>query len=184
MGQHGIGLNLELLEDRITPSSTTPTMGEPGGLLPPVMLPPIVVPPIIISPGPIQQTQHLVGNGQAFYVVDQPNPDVGKTFHIVGTAGVLDHGEFLVTGTLQSVGSVADGEAEGKLTFRNARGSFTIEVQGPMQPGFATLPQQFQYHVIGGTGAYAHLQAQGDIVLTRHSDSDHDAGTMQIHFKI
>jgi hypothetical protein len=171
MRTFGSGLNLELLEDRITPSSTS------------VMQPSIVVPPMILDPLPIYSPQNLAGSGHAYFVADQPNSDAGKTFHLVGMANVAGQGEFLVTGTLHALGNVAKGEATGTLTFHNAKGSFTIELQGPMQSGFATLPQDFHYHLIHGTGAYAHLQAKGEIFLIRHADSDHDAGMIQIEFR-
>jgi hypothetical protein len=53
----------------------------------------------------------------------------------------------------------------GELTFSNAKGSVTIELVGPEQPGFSPLPGTFRYTVKKGTGACAHLTGSGSLSL-------------------
>jgi hypothetical protein len=44
-----------------------------------------------------------------------------------------------------------------------------VELQGPEQPGFSALPEQFSYRVTGGTGAYEHLSGHGSLTLSLHA---------------
>jgi hypothetical protein len=41
----------------------------------------------------------------------------------------------------------------------------TVALAGPTQNGFAPLPQDFHYRVVGGTGAFQHLTGQGTLHL-------------------
>jgi hypothetical protein len=73
------------------------------------------------------------------------------------------------SGSVSAVGFIRDGHAGGTLTFTNARGAVTVQLQGPEQPAFSALPQHFQYRVIGATGAYKGLVAQGSLQLALHA---------------
>jgi hypothetical protein len=41
-----------------------------------------------------------------------------------------------------------------------------VALSGPLQRGFAPLPQYFQYQVVAGTGAYQHFSDHGSLMLT------------------
>jgi hypothetical protein len=73
-----------------------------------------------------------------------------------------------VSGSVHSVSFILHGNATGTLTFRNARGTVTVALVGPTQNGFAPLPQDFHYQVVGGTGAFQHLTGQGTLHLALH----------------
>ena len=40
-----------------------------------------------------------------------------------------------------------------------------MHLVGPQQPGFSPLPGRFHFVVTGGTGAYSHLQDDGEVTL-------------------
>jgi hypothetical protein len=162
-----IELTLELLEERATPSSLQIARE-------------ITVADVHTTPD--ESITLLAGKGSGFYAVGKTGgTDSGKTFDIVGTAEVDDRGEFLVTGTLHSVGPDG-GEAHGTLTFRNAEGSFTLQLEGPAQTSSAALPKTFNYDVVSATGAYIGMQAEGQIDLSRHAEHGHHDGSLHFHF--
>jgi predicted outer membrane repeat protein len=110
------------------------------------------------GPGP------LTGHGSGSYTSTSV-PDAGVTYSVQGTADLADLGHVSVTGSLQSVGFIVVGQATGQLIFSNDRGSVTIKLTGPDQPGFAPLPERFSYQVVSGSGAFAHLSDQGTLSL-------------------
>jgi hypothetical protein len=91
--------------------------------------------------------------------------DIGVHYDFTGTADLARLGHVTVTGSALSLGNILTGHASGTLVFTNARGSVTVELTGPSQPGFAPLPTQFTYTVVSGTGAYQRLQDHGSLTL-------------------
>ena len=83
-----------------------------------------------------------------------------------GTASLEIMGQVDVKGTIQGIGFTKTGRATGKLTLTNSQGSVTLSLTSPVQHGYVPLPTQFQYKVIGSTGAYKALNKSGSIDLT------------------
>jgi hypothetical protein len=94
--------------------------------------------------------------------------DIGEEYSFTGEADLARLGQVNVSGSVHGLGNIVTGHATGTLTFTNASGSVTIELTGPSQRGFSPLPTQFQYTVVGGTGAYQHVHDQGSLSLVLH----------------
>jgi hypothetical protein len=87
------------------------------------------------------------------------------TYNLSGTANLAGMGVVNVTGTVHAVGFVLSGQATGQITFSNSRGSVTIQLTGPVQPGNTGLPTTFAYSVVAHTGAFATLADHGTLGL-------------------
>jgi hypothetical protein len=129
------------------------------------LLPSAVMPPVHRDP--------LAGRGQGTFTAAPTIPETGGLYQFRGTATLADLGAVTVRGSAHGVGMIASGHAGGVLTFANARGSVTVELDGPSQPGFAALPHYFRYHVVAGTGAYLHLRDGGMLRLDLAADGAH-----------
>ncbi len=160
-------LELEQLGERIVPS------GSP-------MLPiPTTPTPVVVT----TQQSPLAGQGRGAYSSSSTIPDTGVQYTFTGVATLAQLGVVQVSGSAHSVGFIASGQATGELTFRNARGSVTIDLTGPSQPGFSPLPKTFQYTVVSATGAYQGMQDQGSLQLVLHpvlSRTRQDHGTFSL----
>jgi hypothetical protein len=82
------------------------------------------------------------------------NPDVGASFVVTTQGALRSLGQVAANGSASGTGNIAIGRSQGSLTISNSKGSFTILLSGPEQPSFTGLPNQFQYFISGGTGAY------------------------------
>jgi hypothetical protein len=82
-----------------------------------------------------------------------------------GSATLGTVGAVRLTGFIQQTGDVVQGRAHGMLTLTNAKGTVTLSVEGPLQPGYAPLPSQFRWHVVAGTGAYERMSGTGTVQL-------------------
>ena len=91
--------------------------------------------------------------------------DGGLRYAVAGSGKLGGLDTFHVTGSLHAVGFIANGHAAGDLTLTNAHGTITMHLVGPQQPGFSPLPGHFHFVVTGGTGAYTHLQDDGEVTL-------------------
>jgi hypothetical protein len=102
------------------------------------------------------------------YTLDRGLPDVGSGYQVYtsGQGGVI--GMLSVTGTLQSTGSIAQGHATGTLNVAASRGTFTLALTGPAQPGFSALPSEFSYTLTGGTGRYKGVTGTGTATVVLH----------------
>jgi hypothetical protein len=136
-------LTLEPLEDRSLPS------GSP-------------LPPLLAHP--------LAGHGIGTYSMGSFIPDMGLSYQFSGSGQFGQLGQATVSGSVRSVGFIQQGRAQGQLTFSNAQGSITIALQGPLQQGFAPIPQWFTYHVTQATGAYSKMHDQGTLRLNLYPD--------------
>ena len=100
---------------------------------------------------------------------------ITDTFH--GWGVTADLGRVSVEGSVTGVGFIATGKATGTLTIANASGSVTVALDGPLQPGFSELPHYFHYHVIAGTGDFAHFHDDGTLRLDFYLDASAAPGT-------
>ena len=147
-------LELEELGARILPSVTLPAVPAPAA------------PAAHVAPAAAVHV--LDGHGIGSYTTDLGVPEVGTKYHFDGGANLAGMGAVFVSGWVTTAGFVASGHAHGFLTFSNARGSVTVELLGPSQPGFSGMPDHFDFKVVGHTGEFTHLWAQGKLGLTLH----------------
>jgi hypothetical protein len=87
------------------------------------------------------------------YSTDPVQSGAGAQYHFQGAGHLAGMGDVEVGGNLSGVGFIEHGHAHGTLTFHNVWGSITIELTGPVQPAFSSLPVQYSYHVVSRTGA-------------------------------
>jgi hypothetical protein len=116
------------------------------------------------SLGPLRP-HSLTGEGSGTYTGASLVVDAGVSYTLQGSADLVQIGHVQVTGSVYGLGDIAFGHAGGTLVFSNAGGSVTVSLSGPLQRGFAPLPQYFQYQVVGGTGAYQHFSDHGSLNL-------------------
>jgi hypothetical protein len=124
---------------------------------------------MVASHLPLQSTHPLAGKGNGVYSPDPIPADAGPVYHLHGSAKLAGKGEVLIGGSVSAVGFIANGRARGTLTLIGNGGLVTVELQGPMQPGFSSLPHYFHYRVVSGTGAFAHLADSGTLRLDLHA---------------
>src|SRR5262245_42471800 len=142
-------LNLEELGSRILPSATP---------LPAPPAPAQALAGLDFHPG-------LHGQGRGAYQTDAVVSGAGRVYRLRGAADLAGLGHFALSGSVHAVGFIAQGHAGGTLTFRNARGTVTLALEGPEQPAFSPLPQTFSYRITGATGGYAGLSGSGQLSL-------------------
>ncbi len=113
-----------------------------------------------------QPHHHVVGGqGHGVYTTGPIHPDTGTQYHLLGRGNFAGLGKVDIAGDVYSVGFIFHGRAVGTMMFRNSHGSVNIELTGPSQDAFSSLPNQFHYHVTGGTGAYKHAHGDGTLQL-------------------
>ena len=96
----------------------------------------------------------LDGATHGSYRTDRSLPDVGTTYHVT-TVGRFAHlGIGNVSGTLTTLGNIQQGQATGRLLVRLPGGTVTLALTGPTQNGFSTLPSEFSYSIVKGTGKF------------------------------
>jgi hypothetical protein len=152
-------LSLEELDARTLPSAPVAPISTPADITTPVIIEPPVTPP--------HHNHKLHGTATGNYVGSSLIVDAGISDTLTGTAELgAKRGEFTVSGSVNGVGLIAQGEAMGQLVFTNANGSITISLTGPEQKAFSPLPTKFEYTITGGTGKYANLTGHGKLTLT------------------
>ena len=115
------------------------------------------------------QTTVLQGTVRGAYVLNNLNPDTGTTYHI-GVAGRINPlGETGDSGSIQTTGLIASGNARGTMTIAAPKGSLKLTLTGPVQPGLSTLPSTVSYTITGGTRSYRTATGGGTIAVTLSS---------------
>jgi hypothetical protein len=163
MSRKSGGLALEELDSRALPGAVLPAPTI-GGVF---ATAPSAVP--LAAAAPVVASHPLAGQGQGTFT----NPvtpgaltiNALTTYNLSGTANLAGMGVVNVTGTVHAVGFVLSGQATGQITFSNSRGSVTIQLTGPVQPGNTGLPTTFAYSVVAHTGAFATLADHGTLGL-------------------
>jgi hypothetical protein len=121
------------------------------------------VTPIVARQG---QAIVLQGTVRGGYFVSFGVPDIGSTYRI-GTVGRLAPlGQSSEAAQVHTTGFIAQGMATGTMTIRAARGSLSLNLIGPVQPGFSPLPSTLSYTITGGTRAYQNASGTGTIDVT------------------
>ncbi len=157
-------LQVEELDARIVP---TVTVGPIAGLV------------------PSNTVSELFGLGQGTYSRPLVKSSAGIDYTLAGAADFAGLGEFSLNGSVFSVGKVLEGHAVGALTFANGSGSLTVDLIGPTQGAFASLPQLFSEQIVSATGAYQVMVGKKDILqLDIWTSSDISGGTAQGTFTL
>jgi hypothetical protein len=104
--------------------------------------------------------------GHGRYTVTTPDVGAGRTYQLQGSADFGKSGFFAVKGSIQTVGNSKTGQAHGRITLSDRRGTLTLQLTGPTQSSNAALPAKFTYKVVSGTGFFAHYAGQGVIQLS------------------
>jgi hypothetical protein len=115
-----------------------------------------------------------VGHGR--YTTTRASTGV-VTYQLQGSADFGRQGFFAIKGTLQTVGN-RSGQAKGRITLSNRRGTLTIDLLGPTQSAGSRLPSTLNYRIVSGTGFFARYGGTGTIQLSTmlffgYSDKGH-----------
>lgn len=154
MRDRKVRLRVEELGSRIVPSRTRFPVGLVGD----------TTQHADVTPRPAVATVNLHGTVQGTLVQVIRGPiDAGIQYDATGSGVLNGEPPFLASGNLHRTGMIALGHATGVLTLSNAKGSITLKLEGPLQPGFAPLPDRFLYTVTGGTGAYQGATGDGQV---------------------
>jgi len=98
----------------------------------------------------------LQGTIKGTITQDPSNPDAGRQYDLGGKGPVVPLGPTHLgpASQLHSVGFLARGRSEGRLTLIDQGGSVTLKLVGPLQPGFSKLPDHYTFTIVSGTGKY------------------------------
>jgi hypothetical protein len=134
-----------------------------------------------------QQAAHhhlaLQGAIAGTYTTVPTIPDTGMTQQLDGAGNVKPLGAVTAMGTIHMPGFIREGRATGTLTLTNAHGSVTLQLTGPLQPGFSPPPSTFHYQIVSGTGAYAGATGKGTITFAEMpADASTPTGTFVMTF--
>jgi hypothetical protein len=142
----------------------------------------IPVPATALVAQPAAPQQALSGKGHGSASFDAVQSGAGIDYHLHGSAQFSQLGKFHIRGSVHAVGFIAHGQAGGTLTFSNEHGSITVALEGPTQAGFSPLPHHFKYHIVKGTGDYAHLSGHGTLtlVLQPTTNAQHDTFKLSV----
>lgn len=156
MASRKVSLQVETLEDRSVPSANPLDSGVVMGW------------PVQQVAAGMQQSHPLAGLGHGTFSSQSLVADTGESYQLSGGGHFGKLGDARVSGSLHGIGFVQQGKAEGSLTFTNGHGSVTIALEGPVQPGFSSMPNWFNYHVTSATGTYKDLKDHGTIRIDYH----------------
>ena len=176
-------LQLEELNSRITPSSFRATLplGPDAALG-------------MVHTGQTQHTQattkqaiHKPGSATGNYtllssITVNETSNLQAKFSVTGSATLTRLGTFNVTGFVHENTAFHRSRAGGHLALTNSHGMIVLQLTGPEQHAGAGLPGTFAYHVVGGTGAYHHLEGHGTLLVTLTPNSGGTDGSVTIMF--
>ena len=134
-------------------------------------------PPVSTTPTIISLTGTLTGS----YHIKPDLPDVGANYNFWGHGRVMPVGGADVSGHVRQLGFVASGHAEGLIVIAMPKGSLTLKLEGPKQPGFAKLPDSFSFKITNSSGSYLNDRGHGTLVLVLDpvkAGADHGTFTM------
>ena len=100
--------------------------------------------------------------------MSQQNPDTGKSYRIATVGSISPLGQTSESAKVQTTGFIASGMATGTMTISSRRGNLTLQLKGPVQPGFAPLPTAMSYTITSGTRTYVGANGSGSIGITLH----------------
>lgn len=92
-------------------------------------------------------------------------PDLGHAYDFTGTGTIAPLGGVTVAGRINTPGFIASGFAAGQLTLTGPRGSVTLSLKGPREPGFGPLPRRIAFTVALATGSDFGMRASGHVTI-------------------
>jgi hypothetical protein len=147
-----------------------------GGLVPVPAAPPAAA-------SAIEQFVHLNGVLRGHYHQRAPLADLGSVFDLSGSGSVTGFGHAFVAGNIVTTGFIAQGHAQGTLHLSGVHGTLTLSLTGPVQGGFAGLPNHFTFKTAGGTGKYRNMSDTGTATLVTIPGSPAES-SMQGRFRL
>ena len=115
----------------------------------------------------VSQTIHLNGTITGSYKAHQANPDTPKDFNLFGSGHVGLKARTALTGNLHEGGFTTNPDAHGTIYLADAHGTITVKLKADPNGGkTGGLSDQYDYKIVGGTGAYKHADGHGSAVLT------------------
>jgi hypothetical protein len=99
------------------------------------------------------------------YLVEQVHPGAKAAYAITGSGKIEGLGQVSLKGAVHASGRFMPGGMAGELTLANARGALTLALEASPAGETTALPDQFDFQVLRGTGAYRHLSVAGTIAL-------------------
>jgi hypothetical protein len=170
---HQFRPRLERLDDRDLPSATPGLIWTQAA-----QALHLLVPAVAGHAGIVQNHQlALQGTITGTWARAPGIPDVGGQQGLAGTGTLKTLGTVAAMGTIHTPGFIRAGHATGTLTLTNARGTVTLQLTGPEQPGFSPPPNSFTYQIVSGSGAYAGATGHGTVTLAETA-----AGTFSMTF--
>jgi hypothetical protein len=110
----------------------------------------------------------LNGTARGTYHVHIANPDTGKIYKFSGSGNITPLGHVGLTGNVQTLGFIAQGNASGQLFLSNSRGTLTLTLTGPVQNGLAPIPDHFAYSITNASGRFLGATGSGVVALGLH----------------
>jgi hypothetical protein len=128
--------------------------------------------PVGTLPGAAAQMLALSGQvSGTWQIAPTVGPFAGEVQILRGGGVVSPLGTVQMTGVLNVLGPIGQGETLGTVTLSNAAGSVTLRFVGPPQQGLGALPANFHYTITGGTGQYAGASGSGAVAFAEHQGS-------------
>ncbi|HEV3165440.1 MAG TPA: hypothetical protein VGZ22_15545 [Isosphaeraceae bacterium] len=119
------------------------------------------------------QNHHAIvlnGTVKGQYTAERFNPDAGTSYKLFASGRIPHVGSSVVFGTLLTPGNLAQGRSGGTLTVISPGGSLTLQLTGPVQPGFSPLPNHFQFTITKATGKFHGDTGSGTVLVTLTPD--------------
>lgn len=119
---------------------------------------------------PAPQALLIVGTTHGSFISRQSNPDTGAVYSVLAQGRLTPLGATVVSGSFRTPGFILNGQAEGTLTLRDARGSLTLHiVQSSPQTTSSTTNQttfHFTYKITRGTRKLRNANGMGSLDVT------------------
>jgi DNA/RNA endonuclease YhcR with UshA esterase domain len=130
-----------------------------------ITTPPPTTKPPTTKPPTTQTTTGPSWTGQGRYTLTTNSSTKVQTYALQGTADFGSSGYFAIGGTIQTVGNKS-GQATGKVTLSDPRGTLTLSVTSATQSANSGLPAKLTYTVVSGTGFFAHYAGKVSVQIS------------------
>ncbi len=121
----------------------------------------------------------LGGSVHGHYDESSVVPDAGRAVSFSGAGRVSGLGQVQFTGHFGTPGFISSGHATGTLVLSNGRGTVTLSLVGPTQPGFSAPPSTFAYTIVSGTGSHAARHGHGTLTMSLVPENPSVPATLQ-----
>jgi hypothetical protein len=108
----------------------------------------------------------VTGTFHGVYTRSAPIPDIGQGYGFEGSGKARPLGHADLFGNLRLPGNIAVGHATWVVTLTSIRGSLTLRLDGPAQPGLSPPPKELSYVIVSGTGRFKSAHGSGRVELS------------------